>query len=129
MTRTELINFMGENARGKDEIQLNTCQAWIINCGNYAILKSYSTLVALYSDLTGTVYVLDRYSTTTDKHVAKFMKEVNAMRAVYLYRRSDGFIQKDLCGYCCNIKLNKSDFEYVKELDFITYIENKLFCR
>lgn len=126
MTRTELINFMNEKATAKIN-QLKSYNAYVIYGDNYAILESKGKLAAFYSDYTGRVYVIDYFNPQISYYVSRFSEEVGALKAVYLYRRCDGLIEKDLCGYCCDFKLTDAEYEIVEDLDFITHIENKIF--
>lgn len=53
--------------------RLNCCQAWIYT-DDYGRkwLKSYNTVVAVYSPIEDRLYVFGRYSSTTYQHVRKF---------------------------------------------------------
>lgn len=95
MYKTELINKVLEAYTLEvklSETQLNSCQAWLtnvfINGKRYFILRSYNTLVAVYSCMTDIVYVFDYYSSTTCQHVSKFTKLMRADKRINLYADS-----------------------------------------
>ncbi len=58
--------------------RLDYCQAWIADIGEYKVLKSYNTLIALIYKPTGTMYDVLRYvygyTATSAKHVSKFRR-------------------------------------------------------
>ena len=65
--------------------QLYSCRAWYADMGNWIVLKSYNTIVALFSKETECVYDFLRYvygyTATSAKHIAKF-------RNLYVYRKT-----------------------------------------
>lgn len=54
--------------------QLYNCKAWIFTPENsdFIILRSYSTIVAVFQRSTCILWVFDFYSRTTASHIAKF---------------------------------------------------------
>lgn len=57
--------------------RLNKCQAWMYETDNGLIwLKSYNTIVAVYSKGEDILYVIGRYSATTYQHVRKFRNQL-----------------------------------------------------
>lgn len=74
--------------------RLNYCQAWYAkDAYGSVLLKSYDTIVGIYHPASGSLYVFDYYSATTNKHVWKFAQKIGAARIVWLYRRSDNIIE------------------------------------
>lgn len=96
MYKTELINKVyeafNEYQNRTREQQISKCSAWIsqinINGERYTVLRSYRTLVALYSHINDVVYAFDYYSATTSKHIGKFTKMMNAKHKINLYADS-----------------------------------------
>lgn len=123
MKRTELKEISTTMYRGSmsPEYRLNTCTAWYktIKQGNYnyTILKSYNTIVALYSSRTGNLYVYNYYSATTSQHVSKFIKKMCPSRVMYLYERSDKVIEWD----CVTHKVTRSNKFIRKNLEECDY--------
>lgn len=76
-TRKELadavISDYNRAVKGQCE-QLYNCKAWIFIPDNseFIILRSYSTIVAVFQCSTGILWVFDFYSRTTSSHIAKF---------------------------------------------------------
>lgn len=76
-TRKELadavISEYNRAAKGHVE-QLYNCKAWIFTPENsdFIILRSYSTIVAVFQRSTCILWVFDFYSRTTASHIAKF---------------------------------------------------------
>lgn len=71
----EMHTMIGE----RDECRLYNCQARIFINGGYVLLRSYSTNVAVYHDSSKTLLVCgrnpsERWSATTDQHIAKFIR-------------------------------------------------------
>ena len=54
--------------------RLYYCTAWTLkpDFSDFLILKSYSTIVAVYQYSTGILWVFGYYSATTPQHIAKF---------------------------------------------------------
>ena len=128
MKRTELIEVASKlyNNAMSLETQLNYCTAWYKTVttknGSYEILKSYSTIVALCSYRTGTLYVFDYYSATTSQHISKFIKYIAPSRIVYLYDRSDRVLEYNRITHE-HWKTTKIVRRQIKALDYDTYIE------
>lgn len=78
MTKSELMNIAEHIAIAKTARtnKLYYCQAEIISQFGemYTALKSYNTVVAVYSGEHNAIYVFEYYSATTCQHVAKFRK-------------------------------------------------------
>lgn len=68
--------------------QLYNCKATIIcpDFSDFAILRSYATIVAAFQYSTGMLWVFDFYSHTTAQHIAKFR---NLLRYKYSYKSRD----------------------------------------
>lgn len=134
MTRTELMNFANRANLAhlpceRREERIFSCKAWIVKWDftNFALIKSYSTIVGIFSYSTGTLYVFDRYSVTTSQHIIKAAKLLPADRITYLYRRSDRVIEKGISEYSNTFRLSASEYKKSAINDFVTYIENKAF--
>ena len=128
MTRTELIK-MTNNATQIKETRLANCSAYIVlaeleNGRAVDILKSYRTLVAIFSRRTGTLYVFDYYSATTYQHIYKFAKVMSADRITWLYERSDSVVTTNI-NYK-DFKATKQERKNLKETDYSIEIENFL---
>jgi len=129
MTRSELIAFANKKY---DQISIKSwpkriyyCQAWYVEDDDYAVLKSYNTVVAIQNKKTGTVFVFDYYSSTTSQHIAKFIRMVDAFRVTYLYRRSDRVCEIDLfCETPKAWKLSAKDFARLADCDYSLAIGN-----
>lgn len=74
--------------------RLKTCQAHYVDVDNSVILKSYDTIVAIFNKRVGTLYVFNYYSATTVQHINKFADMLNWDRITYLYKRTDGVLEK-----------------------------------
>lgn len=103
MTRTELMIYAQQeydkaicNHSYKEYSRLNQCQAHYVDTGKAVILRSYNTIVAIFSKEVGSLYVFDYYSPTTVQHISKFAKMLSWDRIVYLYKRSDNTIEKNI---------------------------------
>lgn len=72
-----------------DFSRLDYCSAGVATIGHYEVLKSYSTLVALYDSNTNTLYDVLRlvygYTATSAKHIAKF-RQMHRNANVLTYR-------------------------------------------
>lgn len=127
MTRTELIATVKEvNYRTMNKwSNLYHCSAdyreIYINGKCYTVLRSYSTLVALYSPRTGTVYEFDYYSATTTQHVYKFAKLMQADRITRLHKNSTGTIEVNF--YEHDFKPTKQEWQNVLDTDYSIEIE------
>lgn len=134
MTRTELMVYAQQtydtaisNHRFIRFERLNKCKAHYVDCGTAVILKSYDTVVAIYHRRTGTLYVFDRYSTTTVQHVSKFIKMLKVYRITYLYERSDGVLEIVL-PYTQEVvwfKPTKQEWKNLQDYDFSMEITNR----
>lgn len=98
-TRKELAeivtNECNRAVKGQAE-QLYFCKAWVFMPDNsdFIVLKSYTTIVAVFQRSTGILWVFGFYSNTTAQHVAKFRNWIqyntgwNYPRTVKLYNDS-----------------------------------------
>lgn len=109
--RTLMHNVYARNWAYIDaEHRLNRCQAWYYTDEDMqaVALRSYRSLVAVY--WCGTVWVFDRWSSTTSQHVRKFARFMDAP-VVSLYRRSG---------------MRKRDFERHEKCDWSDVIDGVL---
>lgn len=134
MTRTELMNFANRAnlthlPRARREERIFRCKAWIVKWDftDFALIKSYNTVVGIFSYITGTLYVFDRYSVTTSQHIIKATQLLPVDRITYLYRRADRVIEKGISEYSNTFRLSTSEYKKSSINDFVTYIENKAF--
>lgn len=88
------------------------------------ILRSYNSIVGIYSRTTGTFYAFGTYSNTTVKHIYKATKMLNAIRITWLCVRSDRRIEQYVngSGY---FKTNKLELDNLIKYDWATEIETK----
>ena len=97
MTKTELSRITRaayvRNRYTDSEHRLNSCKAWYYTDEdlNAVALRSDRSIVAVY--WAGVVWEVDRWSSTTTKHVRKFARLMDAP-VVSLYRRS-GMSKRD----------------------------------
>lgn len=96
-----------------------------VNGHPFTVLQSYSTNVALYSERTGTLYVLDRYSPTTTQHVWKFARYIGAVRLTRLFRSSVPYIEEVVkSAYTISIKLTAKQWRDIESIDYVGVIEH-----
>lgn len=62
------------------------------------LIRSYSTIVAIFSRRTGSLYCFDTFSNTTVKHLYKAAKIMRASRLVWLCERRDHAIETYIDG-------------------------------
>ena len=88
------------------------------------ILRSYNSIVGIYSRTTGTFYAFDTYSNTTVKHIYKAAKMLDAIRITWLCVRSDRRIGQyvDGSGY---FKANKLELDNLIKYDWEMEIQTK----
>ena len=134
MKRTELQEFANivYNANHRQQVSTRVyhCNAEIIDYSSfvpYSLLKSYNTIVGIYSKNTGTLYIFDYYSATTYQHIYKASKLLNADRITWLYKKSDNIIETGLNCFTNTFKLTSKQWETQYDNDFSDYIENKAF--
>ena len=103
MTRTELMKHARhilESVKPINETML-TKNARLIHYDSTKgidIIVSYTSLVAIFSRRTGTLYCFDTYSNTTVKHIYKAAKILKASRLVWLCERRDHVIETYIDG-------------------------------
>ena len=72
-------DFNSENAMSGCEHRLRTCTATVFEQGNYYVLRSYNTIVAIIDKRTDTLYDFLRlvygYTSTSAQHISKFEKD------------------------------------------------------
>lgn len=62
------------------------------------LIRSYATIVAIFSRRTGTLYCFDTFSNTTIKHLYKAAKILKASRLTWLCVRRDRIIETYIDG-------------------------------
>lgn len=118
-TKRELTDaVIGEYKRAiKSQFeQLYYCKAWIIQPDNseFAILRSYTTIVAAYQRTTKILWVFDHYSNTTAQHVSKFQNWVRyEYRTGWNYPRVVRLYNDSRTGKCAARKNIEDDFASV----------------
>lgn len=92
-----------------------------LNCD---ILRSYNSVVGIYSRTTGTFYAFGTYRNTTVKHIYKAAKMLNAIRITWLCVRSDRRVEQyvDGSGY---FVANKLELDNLIKYDWAMEIESK----
>lgn len=92
-----------------------------LNCD---ILRSYNSIVGIYSRITATFYAFGTYSNTTVKHIYKAAKMLDAIRITWLCVRSDRRIEQYVngSGY---FKANKLELDNLIKYDWSMEIETK----
>ena len=104
MTRKDLIAMTNEidenNWTRNTQVTKLTPKAKIYHYPQYDcdIIQSYSTIVAIFSRRTGSLYCFDTFSNTTVKHLYKAAKLLKASRLVWLCERSDHAIETYIDG-------------------------------
>lgn len=130
MTRTELKEYaekLYESARfGRVQYNKVTGHSKIyffhfLKCD---ILRSYNSIVGIYSRTTGTFYAFGTYSNTTIKHIYKAAKMLDAIRITWLCVRSDRRIEQyvDGSGY---FNVNKLELDNLIKYDWSMEIESQ----
>lgn len=130
MTRTELMNLAQELYKtAETERQVANCRAWIYETRNpmLYLIKSYGTIVGVYSSRTGSCYVFDYYSTTTYHHIYKACEFLEADRIVWLYRRSDRILETAVSPYANTYKGSYAQLDARELEDWRLSIERKVF--
>lgn len=121
MTRRDLINItLKEMSKGtKNTVRINQCKAFIETVTpNFYIVVSYYTPVAVYVKTTGTMYVFDFYSHTTQQHIRKAAEKLDAMRFTYLYQRSDKYVEIARNDYANSFRPNKKEWQNIIDSDY-----------
>ena len=90
MTKTEIFTKAKESLTDILHIQpLDYCTAKILYNKDYVALQSYTTIVAIYDCAKNFIIIDGFYSTTTSKHIAKFIKKFPYVNIIWGYLRSD----------------------------------------
>ena len=92
-----------------------------LNCG---VLRSYNSIVGIYSCITGTFYAFGIYSNTTVKHIYKAAKLLKASRLAWLCVRSDYAIETYIDGRN-PFKGRKWEIDNLIKFDWSMEIETK----
>ena len=126
-TRKDIINFAKESVlSGTTRVErLNYCKASLIyiDDGKYVVLRSYATIVGIFSNRTDTFYSFGSYSRTTIQHTYKAARFLGAMRITFLYSRYDRCIEKSLSYGANTFYLDKDLYSDVIDRDFLGNIE------
>lgn len=92
----------------------------------YRILRSYSTIVAVYCEQSNYIIVRDYYSQTTVQHIYKFRKLLSArygeIGMLFLYKRRDKVIAKFATGRLKDLTLKSFIFDKHESEDFSSLI-------
>ena len=88
------------------------------------LIKSYSTIVAIFSRRTGSLYCFDTFSNTTVKHLYKTAKILKASRLTWLCVRSDHAIETYVDGRS-PFKGRKWEIDNLIKFDWSMEVENK----
>lgn len=130
MTRTELKEYAkqlydyGRYGIAQRTKVTNNSDVYHFPSLNCDILRSYSTIVGIYSYRTGTFYAFGTYSNTTVKHIYKAAKMVNASRITWLCKRSDNVITSYIDG-SNPFKANKMEMDNLIKFEWSMEIETK----
>lgn len=128
MTRRDLINIT-LNKMNKPAIfieRINYCKAFIYEVTpNFYIVISYNTPVAVYVKITGTLYVFDFYSATTQQHIRKAAEKLDVMRFTYLYQRSDKYVEIARDGRANSLRPFKEEWQNIIDSDYSLVIGEK----
>ena len=88
------------------------------------LIKSYASLVAIFSKRTGSLYCFGTYSNTTIKHIYKAGKILKASRIVWLCKRTDHAIETYIDGRI-PFKAKSWELDNLVKFDWSMEIENK----
>ena len=129
MTRTELKNYANSlynrTSKGTNiSIVTNNATIYHFSQLDCDILRSYSTIVGIYSRRTGTFYAFGTYSNTTIKHIYKAVRMLNAIRITWLCVRSDMRIEQYVDGSGV-FKAYKFELDNLIKYDWSMEIETK----
>lgn len=129
MTRTELKRHSECILRSTEPISITilTKNARLIHYDSTKdvdILISYTSLVAIFSRRTGTLYCFDTYSNTTVKHIYKAARLLKASRLSWLCERSDRAIETYIDGRN-PFKGKKWEIDNLIKFDWSMEIETK----
>lgn len=128
MTRKDLINItLREMDKPSRKIErINYCKAFIDEATpNFYIIVSYYTPVAVYIKSTGTMYVFGFYSMTTQQHICKAANILGPRRLVYLYQRSDKFVEIGRISTAFSFKPTKKEWKNIIDSDYSLVIGEK----
>lgn len=130
MTRTELKEYagklyeIGQFGRVQHNKVTEHSEIYFFPGLNCDILRSYNSIVGIYSRITATFYAFGTYSNTTVKHIYKAAKMLDAIRITWLCVRSDRRIEQYVngSGY---LKANKLELDNLIKYDWSMEIETK----
>lgn len=88
------------------------------------LIRSYATIVAIFSRRTGSLYCFNTFSNTTIKHLYKAAKLLKASRLVWLCERNDRAIETYIDGRN-PFKGKKWEIDNLIKFDWSMEIENK----
>lgn len=88
------------------------------------LIQSYTTIVAIFSRRTGSLYCFNTFSNTTIKHLYKAAKLLKASRLVWLCERNDHAIETYIDGGS-PFKGKKWEIDNLIKFDWSMEIENK----
>lgn len=134
MTRTELKEYANKIYLRTSLINANvtilTGNAVIFHYPDLGcdILRSYNTIVGIFSHRTGAFYSFGTYSNTTVKHIYKAVNILNAICLTWLCVRSDKRIEQYIGHYADESKIFYADKEGLDNLircDWSSEIETK----
>lgn len=125
MNRTELIKYANNLYKSNRflALPLRTCKAQILetDVNGIYLLRSYNTIVAIFSSRTGSMYVFDRYSQTTYQHIYKFAHDMEVDRIVWLYKRSDRVVETAISWHANTLKT--LSYSIIESCDWAINIE------
>ena len=128
MTRRDLINItLKEMDKPLRNIKrINYCKAFIVEATpNFYIIVSYYTPAAVYIKSTGSMYVFGFYSSTTQMHICKAANILEPRRMVYLYQRSDKFVEIGRISTAFSFKPTKKEWQNILDSDYSLVIGEK----
>lgn len=132
MTRNGLIKItLNEMDKPSKNIErINTCKAFIVKATpNFYIVVSYHTPVAVYVKSTGTMYVFNFYSATTQLHIRKAAVKLDAMRFTYLYQRTDKYVEIGIKKSVNSFRPSKREWQYIFGSDYSPEIDETSILR
>lgn len=132
MTRINLIDFAYDLYNRKygsptNERKVNYCKTKIIdyNGGKISLLVSYTTIVGIYREDIGSLYIFDYFSSTTYKHIYKAAELLKVDRIFWLYKRSDNIVESGITPYSNTYRYTNNEFKILEANDFCTECGSK----